>query len=248
MIYVVIPAFNEAGSLARLVPEIPDSLEGRPVMTVVVCDGSTDGTCQVALDYGASVVSLWPNSGKGAAIQAANPILVGRDFDAVVFMDGDGQHDPADLSALVRPVVFGDCEVVIGSRYANDPSRGSTPLNRYLVRSFFTWVLGRRLEQDVTDPFTGFRCLSRDAFDSIRLTGARYEGELEVRFEAEIHDLTVSEVEVRRIYGGDFSKMRANGGMIGGRMRVVRGYASTLRRKTKELAAARQVESVPSSA
>lgn len=240
MIYVLIPAFNEAAHLARLLPKVASRLEGRPVHTIVVCDGSTDGTCRVAADNGASVIKLWPNSGKGRAVRAGAARLAGRDFDAVVTMDGDGQHDPADLARLVRPVLANECDIAIGSRYLADSSRGLTPVNRYLVRTLFTHALRRRLEQPVTDPFAGYRCMSPRAFRRVRLTGNRYEGELEVRFEADLHDLEVFEVPIERIYAGGQSKMGETGGTLGGRLSVLRSYVTTTRRKTRELVAARR--------
>lgn len=231
MIYVLIPAFNEADHLETLLPRIPEQILGRPVSTVVVCDGSTDGTCRVGASHGVEVVKLKSNHGKGSAVRAGAALLKERDIDAVVTMDGDGQHNPDELTTLVRPVLTGEAEVVIGSRYLTDQSKGSTPLNRFLVRSLFTHMLRRRLRQPVTDPFTGFRCMSPLAFETVLLLGDRYEGELEVRFEAERAGLKVMEVPIERIYTGGQSKMADTGG----RLRAIRGYASTVRRKTKEL-------------
>lgn len=240
MIYVLIPAFNEAASLARVLPRVPRHVEGRPVRAVVICDGSTDGTCRVAAENDAQVIELRPNGGKGSAVRAGAARLVGREFDAVVTMDGDGQHNPDDLLRLVLPVLGGECDIAIGSRYLTDPSRGSTPANRYLVRTLFTRLLRRRLEQPVTDPFAGFRCMSPRAFRQVRLTGHTYEGELEVRFEAELHGLKVIEIPIERIYTANFSKMGETTGPVRGRLSVLRGYVATTRRKTRELAVAQR--------
>ncbi len=246
MIYVLIPAFNEADSLARVLPKVPCELDGRPVQTIVVCDGSTDGTCRVAAQNGAEVIDLWPNCGKGSAVQGGAIRMLDRAFDAVVTMDGDGQHDPNDLIRLVRPVLAEDCDITIGSRYLEDSSRGSTPMNRYLVRTLFTRVLRRKLQQPVTDPFTGFRCMSSRAFRQVRLTGRAYEGELEVRFEAELHGLKVIEVPIERIYGANCSKMGETLGPLRGRLRVLSGYVATTRRKARELAASHRPSVVTS--
>jgi len=240
MIYVLIPAFDEAVHLGRLLPKIPVRLGDRQVRVVVACDGSTDGTCQVVSEQNVELLALWPNSGKGAAVRAAAARLAGRTLDAVVTMDADGQHDPGDLHRLVGPVLSNNCDIAIGSRYLNDPGRGPTPLNRYLVRNVFTRLLRHRLQQPVTDPFSGYRCMSPRAFEQIRLTGNAYENELEVRFEAELHGLSVVEVPIAKTYGRNQSKMGAAGGPLRGRVRVLHRYAATTRRKTRELAAARQ--------
>ena len=224
MIYVLIPAFNEAPNLETLLPRIPERALGRPISTVVICDGSTDGTCRVSAAHGAEVVKLSSNHGKGSAVRAGAALLNGRAIDAVVTMDGDGQHNPDDLTTLIGQVLAGQCDVVIGSRCLTDPGKGRTPLNRFLVRTAFTRLLRHRLRQPVTDPFTGYRCMSPRAFEAVLLRGDRYEGELEVRFEAERIGLDVIEVPIERIYDGGQSKMTATGG----RLRVIRGYARAI--------------------
>lgn len=243
VIYVLMPAFNEAAHLAGLLPRVAAKVGDRAVRIIVVCDGSTDGTCRVAADNGAEVVELWPNSGKGSAVRAGAARLAQREFDAVVLMDADGQRDPEDLSRLVGPVLAEDCDIAIGSRYLCDPSRGVTPVNRYVVRTVFARVLRRRLRQPVTDPFSGFRCMTPRAFLEVRLSGNSYEGELEVRFEAELRGLNVREVPIDRIYAKDHSKM-GESGPLRGRLSVIGGYVRTTRRKTRELAAFRRRASV----
>ena len=246
VIYVLIPAFDEADRLQMLLPAIPDRYRGHEVGVVVICDGSTDGTCRVAREHGAELIAVRPNQGKGHALQEGSNWLTGRDFEAVAVMDGDGQHDPSDLPFLFEPILTGRSDVSIGSRYFDDSGRGPAPLNRYLVRTAFTKYLRRRLRQPVSDPFSGFRCMSADAFRAIGLHGERYEGELEVRFEAEIHGFELVEVPVRKIYSGHQSKMAAGTSPLRGRARVVRSYVSTVRRKSKELGAARTGRSVVS--
>ena len=109
-------------------------------------------------------------------------------------------------------------------------------MNRDLVRKLACWYLARHLEQPVTDPFSGYRCLSRTAFEDVRLAGMGYQGELELRFEAEIRGLIVSEVAVPRIYTPQFSKMGIHGGALVGRVRVVGQYLGVVARKRRELA------------
>ena len=243
---MLIPAFDEAERLQMLLPAMPVRYRGHEVKVVVVCDGSTDGTCRVARELGADLISIQPNQGKGHALREGANWLAGRDFDLVAVMDGDGQHEPSDLPFLFEPILTGRADICIGSRYFDEPGRGPAPLNRYLVRTAFTKLLERKLRQPVSDPFSGYRCMSADAFRTIGLRGERYEGELEVRFEAEIHGFDLVEVPVRKIYSGHQSKMAAGTSPLRGRARVIRGYLSTARRKSKELAAARGRSSVAS--
>lgn len=245
MISVLIPAFDEAESLKSLLPAVPTGLMGLETRAVVICDGSTDGTCRVASELGAEVIKIKPNHGKGHALRIAADWLANREFDAAVVMDGDGQHDPADLGSMVEPVLNGSADITVGTRYF-DGNRGSAPLNRYLVRTAFTRYLDSRLAQPVTDPFSGYRCMSARAFRTIDMLGNRYEGELEVRFEAEIKGLRLIEVPIPKIYLGGQSKMTVSGNPIVSRLRVIRSYLSTTRRKSAELAASTKRVSVAS--
>ena len=235
MIAVVVPAFNEAGSLRTLLPRIPASLFGVPITVVVVSDGSTDGTEAVALDHDAVLVCLPKHRGKGAALRAGFARAMELDPSQLVTMDADGQHDPADLERLIQPVMAEDCALAIGTRFLSDPSRGPAPLNRYLVRKILIAALRVSLGRTYTDPCCGYRCFSRRALQAIRLQGNHYQSELEALFEAAIHGLSVVEVPVRGDYPPGYSKMGARFGRLVGRVWVISQYVSTIARKSREL-------------
>ncbi|MDJ0923710.1 MAG: glycosyltransferase family 2 protein [Acidimicrobiia bacterium] len=237
MIRLIIPAFNESGSLQSLLPRLPATVAGHEVEPLVVSDGSTDDTVAVARRLGFAALDLKPNRGKGSAVRAALAELAGRQWDIAVLMDGDGQHDPNDLEALVAPLINGDAEIVVGSRYLKDERRGGTPRNRYAVRWTTVFVLERLLGRRYTDPYCGYRAFTRDALDKVEFCGNRYEGELEVLFDARRCRIDVAEVPVRKIYGSATSKMSADGGKLLGRVRVIRQYLSTIVRKTRQLRA-----------
>lgn len=239
MIRLIIPAFNEAGALESLLPRLPVTLAGREVVPLVVSDGSTDETVVVARAAGVETIALSPNRGKGTAVRAALQAIDSREWDVAVIMDGDGQHDPADLEALVDPLVSGLAEIAIGSRYATDERRGTTPRNRYAVRWTTVAVLEKILGTHYSDPYCGFRAFTRDALQRVEFCGDRYEGELEVLFDACRCDITVVEVPIKKIYGSGMSKMSASGGKLLGRLRVIGQYLSTIVRKTRELRAVR---------
>jgi glycosyltransferase involved in cell wall biosynthesis len=235
VIAVVVPAFNEAGRLRTLLPRIPACLFGVPVQVIVVSDGSTDGTEAVALDHGAVLVHLPKHRGKGAALRAGFAQAMELDPSQLVTMDADGQHDPADLERLVQPVMAEECALAIGSRFLSDPSRGPTPLNRYLVRKVLVAALQATLGRTYTDPCCGYRCFSFQALQAIRLRGDHYQSELEALFEAAIHGLSVVEVPVRGDYPSGCSKMGAQFGRLAGRVWVISQYVSTIARKSREL-------------
>jgi glycosyltransferase involved in cell wall biosynthesis len=235
VIAVVVPAFNEADRLRTLLPRIPASLFGVAVQVIVVSDGSTDGTAAVALDHGAILVKLPQQRGKGAALRAGFAQAIELDPSQLVTMDGDGQHDPADLERLVEPVLTEECALATGSRFLSDPSRGPAPLNRYLVRKVLVAALRSTLGRTYTDPCCGYRCFSLEAAQAIRLQGDHYQSELEALFEAAIHGLSVMEVSVRGDYPPGCSKMGARFGRLPGRIWVISQYVSTIARKTREL-------------
>ena len=238
MIRLVIPAYDEAGSLEKLLPRLPQFVLGHELVPLVVSDGSTDGTVDIARQSGVSVLDLAPNRGKGTAVRAGLRAIEDLQSDIVVFMDADGQHDPNDLARLVAPLDSGEADIVVASRYRDDEGRGNTPRNRYLVRSATVVLLHRILGTRFTDPYCGFRAFRRAALKNIEFCGSRYEGELEVLFDACRSGLAVVEIPIERVYGRGTSKMSADGGRLTGRMRVIRQYALTILRKTRQLRSA----------
>lgn len=233
MIMLLIPAFNEAASLGRLLPALPTRLHGRQLQPLVIDDGSVDGSVDVARSHGAQVISLSSNSGKGASLRAGLRAIRSRPLDAVVLMDADGQHDPRALGSLVGPVLDGSSDVVCGSRYLLDAARNETPLNRYVVRCAVVGYLRRRLRTQLTDPFSGYRCLASDVAARWEPQGDRYEAELELLLAADRNGWVVTEVAVARIYTGDCSKMGATKGALLGRLDVLRQYATTMLRDAR---------------
>jgi glycosyltransferase involved in cell wall biosynthesis len=235
MIRLIIPAFNEGEPLESLLPRLPTELSGHQVMTLVVSDGSTDNTVEVARAAGVEVLTLESNRGKGTAVREALASIEELEHDIVVLMDADGQHDPEDLASLVAPLIAGDADIAVGSRYAEDERRGNTPRNRYAVRWTTVALLKRILGTRFTDPYCGFRAFKTASLEVVEFCGSRYEGELEILFDACRCGLRVAEVPVRKIYGQGMSKMSADGGRILGRLRVIRQYAVTIGRKRREL-------------
>jgi glycosyltransferase involved in cell wall biosynthesis len=234
MIRLIIPAYNEAGPLQSLLSRLPSTVSGHDVAALVVSDGSTDGTVQVAQDAGVETIALSPNRGKGTAVRAALAQLRSTAYDIAVLMDADGQHDPTDVEALVAPLISADADISLGSRYLGNEERGKTPMNRYAIRWITVAALERVLGTRYTDPYCGFRAFTREAIEGIDLQASGYEGELEVLFEARRRNIRMVEVPIEKVYGVGMSKM-SEGGRLLGRIRVIRQYATTIVRKTRQL-------------
>ena len=228
MIYVLVTAYNEEDGLAALLPKMPSHLSGHDVRIIVVDDGSTDATSQIARDHGCITITSEKNRGKGASLQAGLSALESLDYDTLVLMDSDGQHDPDELAAMAEPILDGSADIIVGSRYLLKPGRGRTPWNRYAVRGVSVAVVNRILSFDITDPYSGYRAMTPRAAGCIELRGDRYESELEMLFCAAHHQLRVQERPIPKIYGPATSKMGSRYGALFGRVAVVSGYARTI--------------------
>lgn len=161
---LIIPAFNEQASLGGLLAEI-NALPARPgvqIEAVVVDDGSSDRTQEVARAHGARVLRLCRNLGIGGAVQAGIQLAHREGFDAAVQMDGDGQHPPAELSKLLAPV-SGDGagpdrpDLVVGTRYRDGASQFRSTMLRRLGSAWLRGILRVVTRLRISDPTSGFR-------------------------------------------------------------------------------------------
>jgi glycosyltransferase involved in cell wall biosynthesis len=158
----IVPALNEEDAIARVIDEI--RAYDRELEIVVIDDGSPDRTAQAARAAGAHVVRLPFNLGIGGAVQTGFRYAYENGFELAVRVDGDGQHDPAQLAAVVAPVVRGEADIVVGSRYLAPGGEGyrSTVSRRAGIRilaSIVSLLTGQR----ITDPTSGFQALNRKA-------------------------------------------------------------------------------------
>jgi len=155
---VFIPAWNEEDNL----PAVLDALAGElpDVDVLVVDDGSRDGTSAVAKQQGVPVVRHPINLGVGGALQTGFRWGVDHDYDVVVQLDADGQHDPAYLAPLLAPVREGRCDVAIGSRYV-ERTEYQAPMSRRLGMLLFSGVVRLALGQRIADTTSGFRAYGR---------------------------------------------------------------------------------------
>ncbi|MBI5837804.1 MAG: glycosyltransferase family 2 protein [Candidatus Eisenbacteria bacterium] len=158
-VLVTVPAFNEAENLPRVIPEIRAAAPGAAIL--VVDDCSRDETRAVARGLGVTVVSHPVNLGAGGAIGTGFRYAVEKGYDLAVNVDGDGQHDPRHLAAVVSPVAGGQADVSIGSRYV-EKTAYRAPLLRRTGMLLFSWVTTRLAGVAIHDTTSGYRAYSRE--------------------------------------------------------------------------------------
>lgn len=160
-VLLFLPAHDEEAAVAGVISRVPPMLCGRPVRCLVVDDGSTDGTVGAAAAAGAEVSSLGTNRGLGAAVRHGLAAGVAADACVVAFCDADGEYAPEELGRLIAPILAGQADYVVGSRFAGQIRRMS--LCRRLGNRALTELLRFVARTPVTDGQSGYRALSATA-------------------------------------------------------------------------------------
>lgn len=210
---VIIPCHDEAQSIGNVVRGCRLALAGVPHRVLVVDDGSSDGTADVAEAAGADVLRLVPNRGKGIALMAG---VEATASSLLLFLDGDGQDDPRDLPRLISALRPG-VDLVIGSRFLGTLHRGAIhPLNR-LANHAFSGLISALFGRRITDSQAGVRLVRRTALAGITVEAREYDVETEVLLKGLKAGWGVVEVPVsrhpRRASATGFRRVR-HGSMI----------------------------------
>ena len=157
---ILIPAYNEEGAIGGVVNEVRAVMPG--VEILVVDDCSADATIHIARTAGARVLPLPHHLGLGGAVQAGYRLAFELQYDYVIRVDGDGQHDPRDIPKILETLEREKCEMVIGSRFVNGSGTHSGMLRAAGI-VFFRAVLRPILGRPVHDPTSGFVGVNRTA-------------------------------------------------------------------------------------
>jgi len=200
---VVIPAFQAAGTLPEVLTRLRAIMPG--AHPIVVDDGSTDGTGDVAAAHGAEVLRHGANLGKGRALADGVAEAVRRNVECIVTMDADGQHPPEYAPALLEPLRQGRADLVVGSRRRD---AGTMPWPRRITNWLSSTLVSRAIGVRVPDSQSGFRAFSLRVGASVRPAGARYEYETEFLFLAADAGFRIAAVSVPTVYAGAPSHFR----------------------------------------
>ena len=209
---IIIPAYNEASTIGRVIAQIREvDLPGVERVILVVNDGSSDRTEEVARSTGAVVINHLLNRGVGGALGTGIEAALRQGADILVTCDADGQHSSEDVRKVMEPVRSGQADVVNGSRMLAADGMPWTRRIANRVANLVTWVL---FGIHMTDSQSGLRAFSRSAAMQIRIRTNTYEVNSEVCGEIRRHRLRFMEVPIRAIYT-DYSMSKGQGFTMG---------------------------------
>ena len=196
----VIPCLNEADRIGQLVQKVQAFLPN----VLVVDDGSTDRTSELARAAGADVLRHNTPQGKGAALQAGWRRSMDDGYEWALCMDGDGQHAPADIPAFLKHAEAERSSLVVGNRMDRV---GSMPRLRRWTNRFMSWRLSRLAGQPLPDTQCGYRLMNLLAWSGVTLSTVHFEMESELLIAFAQAGHRIGFVPVQIIYGDERSKI-----------------------------------------
>ena len=199
-IIVGIPAFNEEKNIAVLIIQLKKIAD-----EVIVCnDGSTDLTSKIAEELGATVINHEKNLGYGAAIRSIFLKSKNLNGDVLVTIDADGQHRVDDVNKIINPIIDGESDLVIGSRFL-DESEDEVPQYRKVGIKVITKITNATIKKQLTDSQSGFRAYSKKVLNELNLSELGMGISTEILIKASTKNFRISEVPIKIIYDGDTS-------------------------------------------
>lgn len=223
LVTAIIPAYNEEKTIASVIKRTRQALEDTDFQhrILVVDDGSTDRTANIAKDLGVEVLENGINMGKGTSLRNAFRLI---DDGIVIIMDADDSHPPESIRYLLRPIINGGNVHVVGSRFAKGAISGVQPLNKLLnfLCNVFLSILFRIR---ITDSQSGFRAIRADAVKKLDLKSNGFEIETEITVKSLARGHRILELPInctKRRYG--YSRLKLLKGGLG----ILRGIISSV--------------------
>ncbi len=189
-IFIIIPCYNEANNLSAVINKVKDYGQ-----VIVIDDGSTDNSYQIAKDAGTVVLKHFLNRGQGAALETGDCYALNNGADLVIHFDSDGQHTAEEIPKLIQPIISQETDVVFGSRFIADKS--NTPfLKKWLILKPATAFQNIMLGVKLTDAHNGFRALSKNALAKIKIKQDGMAHASEIVEQVKLNNLKYKEVPV----------------------------------------------------
>ena len=205
---ILIPAYNEEGTIKKVIKEIPKSFESiREIEIIVIDDGSTDNTAKIALNTGAFVYSLTQNQGLAKAISYGFEKCLEHYADMLVILDADGQYDPKEIPLLLKPIIEHKADIVLGDRQVKKLDH--MPMQKRIGNQMVSKVVSRLIGQKINDGQTGFRAFNKNALNKLHIfSGFTYTQE--TLLQARYKQLKLLEVPVTFRRRADKSRLISN--------------------------------------
>lgn len=187
---VVIPAYNEAETIEKVINGVRDNA----AEIIVVDDGSSDKTGEISKQAGAKVLTHFLNRGQGAALQTGINFALKQGADVIVTFDADGQHQGDEIDQIIKPLLLGEAEIVLGSRFLK--KENEIPLARKIMLKLATWFTRLYTGLKVSDTHNGFRAFSEKAAELIEIKQDGMAHASEIIEQIKKHDLKFKEIPV----------------------------------------------------
>ncbi len=199
-ICIIIPIYNEAGTIGQIV----QAIRAKGMDVLVIDDGSSDGGGAMARTHGAALMTHTERKGKGASLQDGFDYIVKHNYDGVIAMDGDGQHAVEDLENFLNKAQQFPEDIVTGNRM---DSCANMPWLRYNTNRVMSWLISLICKQNIPDTQCGFRYISRKILQEVQLTCKDFEIETEVLIQASRKGFYVHSAPIKTIYRDEKSKI-----------------------------------------
>ncbi|MFW6126070.1 MAG: glycosyltransferase family 2 protein, partial [Chloroflexota bacterium] len=229
-VVAVIPCLNEERFIADIVSRAKEHVDH----VIAVDDGSTDGTAHAASEAGAEVVRHERPRGAGAATRTGFQAALKHNPDVVVTLDGDGQHNPDEIPGVLAPVLRGEADLVIGSRFlpstpATEGSQrtqgtrltGLLPYRRFGINTI-TWLYNLGSRTKVTDSQSCFRAHSRQLLEAVQISEEGFGFSVQVLVQARRRGLRIVEVPISCVYHSQGSTLNPVAHGLGVALRLIR--------------------------
>ncbi|MDD5496210.1 MAG: glycosyltransferase family 2 protein [Candidatus Omnitrophica bacterium] len=196
----LIPSYNEAKTIGGIVK----GLAAKGITSYIIDDGSNDDTAAVAASEGAIVLRHDKNEGKGAALRDGFTAILKENFDAVLIMDGDGQHSLDDVDSFLKKMEDAGADIIIGNRMRD---RTGMPFVRVATNLFMSYLISRLARVPIPDTQCGYRLLKRDVLKRINLETSNFEIESEMIIKAAKEGFKIESVPISSLYRDERSRI-----------------------------------------
>ncbi len=198
---VLIPCYNEESKIALVVKGCLKYVKD----VLVVNDGSTDDTKIVAITSGAFVINHDVNKGKGESLKTGFKYIEEKSqWDAVIILDGDGQHDCNEIPDFIKAAEYSDATIVVGDRIGKEKPK-NMPFIRWLTNKVTSYITSKVIGQYVSDTQCGYKLIKTNILKNLELRTSRYDVESEILIQASRKGAKIVSVPVKSIYSDEVS-------------------------------------------